>query len=60
MAPNGQMLINFGEAPRHEATIVPLHAGSDPRQSGSSTAKPVKKPRTMNEAVVAYRRAICQ
>jgi hypothetical protein len=26
MAPNGQLLINFGEAPRHEATIVPLRA----------------------------------
>lgn len=57
MAPNGQMLINFDEAPRREATIVPLHTipcGTEWFEHGQRC----EESENYSEAVDAYRRAI--
>ena len=58
MAPNGQMLINFGEAPRHEATIVPLRAATPSRTEWFEYGQSCEESEDYSEAVDAYRRAI--
>jgi len=57
MAPNGQLLINFGEAPRHEATIVPLRATRSETE-WFEYGQSCEEAEDYNEAVDAYRRAI--
>jgi tetratricopeptide (TPR) repeat protein len=60
MAPNGQMLINFGEPPRHEATIVPLRAiSATPSETEwFDYGQSCEESEDYREAVDAYRRAI--
>ena len=57
MAPNGQMLINFDKAPRHEAAIVPLHA-SPSETEWFEYGQSCEESENYGEAVDAYRRAI--
>ena len=57
MAPNGQMLINFDEAPRHEATIVPLRA-TPSEAEWFEHGQSCEESENYSEAVDAYRRAI--
>ncbi|HET6962786.1 MAG TPA: tetratricopeptide repeat protein [Terriglobia bacterium] len=57
MAPNGQMLINFDEAPRREATIVPLHA-TPSETEWFEYGQACEESEDYSEAVGAYRRAV--
>jgi tetratricopeptide (TPR) repeat protein len=57
MAPNGQMLINFDEASRHEAKIVPLRAVPS-EMEWFEYGQSCEESEDYGEAVEAYRRAI--
>jgi len=56
MEPNGQLLINFDEAPRREAAIVPLHA-TPSGEEWFEHGQMCEEVENYSDAVEAYRRA---
>ena len=57
MAPSGQLVINFEEAPRREAKIVPLRANPSERE-WFEYGQTCEESEDYGEAVDAYRRAV--